>query len=75
MVKPRTQKGVWRIAVTGGGGGGGSCLNFGDEPASSLSKFSVGMNSDLGNGSFCVEIRDAKHVNVVEDLQEFGGIN
>ena len=54
---------------------GESALNFGDRPATSMSKFSVGMNSDLGNGSFCVEIRDANHVDVVEDLQEFDCIN
>ena len=35
---------------------------FGDRPASSMSKFSASMSSDLGNGSFWVEIRDAEHV-------------
>ena len=35
---------------------------FGDRPASSMSKFSASVNSDLGNGSFWVEIRDAEHV-------------
>ena len=35
---------------------------FGDRPASSMSKFCAAVNSDLGNGSFGVEIRDAKHV-------------
>ena len=35
---------------------------FGDRPASSMSKYSAAVNSDLGNGSFGVEIRDAKHV-------------
>ena len=28
---------------------------FGDQPASSMSKFSAGVNSDLGNGSFGVK--------------------
>ena len=42
--------------------GGESELNFGDRPGSSMSKFSASVNSDLGNGSFWVEIRDAKHV-------------
>ena len=37
---------------------------FGDRPASSISKFSASVNSvsDLGNGSFCVEIGDAEPV-------------
>ena len=35
---------------------------FGDRPASCMSKFSAAVNSDLGNGSFWVQIRDAKHV-------------
>ena len=35
---------------------------FGDRPASSMSKVSAAVNSDLGNGSFWVEIRDAMHV-------------
>ena len=35
---------------------------FGDRPASSMSKFSASVNSDLGNGSYWVEIRDAGHV-------------
>ena len=37
---------------------------FSDRPASSMSKFSVSVNSYLGNGSFWVdrEIRDAEHV-------------
>ena len=35
---------------------------FGDRSASSISKFSASVNSDLGNGSFWVEIRDAEHV-------------
>ena len=55
-------------------GGGRSTLNstcvvpawtltaFGDRPASSMSKFSASVNSDLGNGSCWLEIRDAEHV-------------
>ena len=35
---------------------------FGDRPSSCMSKFSASVNSDLGNGSFWVEIRDAEHV-------------
>ena len=35
---------------------------FDDRSASSISKCSAGAKSDLGNGSFWVEIRDAKHV-------------
>ena len=35
---------------------------FGDRPASSMSKFSASVNSDPGNGSFCVKIGDAEHV-------------
>ena len=35
---------------------------FGDRSASNMSKLEPGVNSDLGNGSFWVEIRDAKHV-------------
>ena len=46
---------------------------FDDRPASSMSKFSTAVNSDLGNGSFWVEIRDAKHV--VQYLHEFDRIN
>ena len=33
-----------------------------DQPASSMSKFSASVNSDIGNGSFWLEIRGAKHV-------------
>ena len=40
---------------------------FGDRPASSMSKFSASVNSDLGNGSFWVEIRDAGHVDLQVD--------
>ena len=39
-----------------------SLTAFGGRPASSMSKFSASVNSDLGNGSFRLEIRDAKHV-------------
>ena len=35
---------------------------FGDRSASSMSKCSASVNSDLGNGSFLVKIRHAKHV-------------
>ena len=35
---------------------------FGARPAFSMSEFGASMNSDLRNGSFWVEIRDAKHV-------------
>ena len=35
---------------------------FGDRPASSLSKFSASVKTDLGNGSFWFEIGDAEHV-------------
>ena len=34
---------------------------FGDRPASSMSKFSASVKSDLGNGSFWLKIRDAEH--------------
>ena len=37
-------------------------LHFVDRPASSMSKFSVAVNSDLGNGPVWVEIRDAIYV-------------
>ena len=36
---------------------------FGDRLASIISKFNASVNSDLGNGSFWVEIRDAEPVN------------
>ena len=39
-----------------------SLTAFGDRPASSMSKFSASMNSDLGNGFFWLKIRDAEHV-------------
>ena len=39
-----------------------SLTAFGDQPASSMSKFSASVNSDLGNGSFWVKIGDAEHV-------------
>ena len=48
---------------------------FGDRPASSMSKFSASVNSDLGNGSFWVEIGDAEHIDVVENIREFDRIN
>ena len=35
---------------------------LGNRPAYSMSKFSANVNSDLGNGSFWVEIHDDKHV-------------
>ena len=35
---------------------------FGDQPASSMSKFSAAVNSGLGNGSFWIKIHDAMHV-------------
>ena len=42
-----------------------------------MSKYSAAVNSDLGNGSFWVEIRDAKHVDrwTVQYLHEFDHIN
>ena len=40
-----------------------------------MSKFSASVNSDLGNGSFWLEIRDAEHVDVVENVREFDRIN
>ena len=50
---------------------------FGDRPGSSMSKYSAAVNSDLGNGSFGVEIRDAKHADrwTVQYLHEFDHIN
>ena len=41
-----------------------SLTAFGDRRASSMSKFSASVNSDLGNDSFYVKIRDqeAEHV-------------
>ena len=35
---------------------------FGDQPTSSMSKFSASVNSDPGNGYFWVEIGEAEHV-------------
>ena len=35
---------------------------YGDRSTSGMAKYSAGVNSDLGNGSFWVEIRDAEHV-------------
>ena len=34
---------------------------FGDRPTSSISKLCASVHSDLGHGSFWVEIRDAEH--------------
>ena len=39
----------------------GGEFTFGDQPASRRPKLSAAVNSDVGNGSFGVEIRDAKH--------------
>ena len=39
-----------------------SLTAFCDQPVSSMSKFSARVNSDLVNGSFWLEIRDAEHV-------------
>ena len=38
-----------------------SLTAFGDRPACNMSKLSAGVNSDLGNSSFWLEIRDAEH--------------
>ena len=40
----------------------GESAAFGDWSASSRSKYSVSVNSELGNGSFWVKIHDANHV-------------
>ena len=53
-----------------------SLTAFGDRPASGMSKFSASVNSDLGNGSFWLEIPHAEHVDRCSwDMREFDRIN
>ena len=49
---------------------------FGDRPASGMSKLSAGVNSDLGNGSFWLEIPHTEHVDGCSwNMREFDRIN
>ena len=48
---------------------------FGDRPASGMSKLSASVNSDLRNGSFWLEFRDAEHVDRCTDwCSEIGSL-
>ena len=40
----------------------GESAAYGDRSASSMSKYSAGVNSEVGNGSLWVKIHDAEHV-------------
>ena len=53
-----------------------SLTAFGDRPTSGMSKFSASVNSDLGNGSFWLQIPHAEHVDRCSwNMREFDRIN